>query len=90
MSYCRFVNKKIQEGWTPEMLEAFGATKPPELSDVYVIYATGDVYQCYCAEMFCSPEAAEMVEHLLGHRGRGDKVPQFAIDALQEEAEAER
>lgn len=63
-------------------------------SDVYV-YASDNGYVCCACEMVAEGNECrlrtrkEMVEHLLCHLGRGDKVPQDAIDRLQEESAAE-
>lgn len=71
-------------------------------SDVYVI-ASGEnavlggarrsVWICYCGEDWSpgnkSYTRQGMVDHLLEHRRRGDRVPDRALDRLRKEIDAE-
>ena len=67
-------------------------------SDVYVIasimrapetaghYRT--VWICYCGNGYEADTRKQMVEHLLNHRAKGDRVPESALTRLQEEIAA--
>lgn len=61
-------------------------------SDVYVIASGREgctVWICYCGGLEDDPfetnERRKMVDHLLEHRAKGDKVPQSALDRLKKE-----
>ena len=83
MSYCRWIGD----------------------SDVYVFsYDCQDEYYCEpkgvgilcCAcslnndESLLCKTKEEMIEHLIEHRKNGERVPQYAIDMLKAEIEAEK
>jgi hypothetical protein len=59
-----------------------------EGSDVYVIKHVGGYWACYCERddnRQFSPDG--MIDHLLLHRMRGDRVPQRALERLASERE---
>jgi hypothetical protein len=58
-------------------------------SDVYVYAAVGGGFICEdCPRdsLHRCATAREMIEHLLGHRAKGDLVPESALEALREAA----
>lgn len=71
MSYCRF----------------------SKASNVYVFYNVNEYYECCGCWLsntlsgFTTPSAQEMVDHLKKHEAIGHLVPDYAIEALQLEAD---
>jgi hypothetical protein len=60
-------------------------------SDVYVYEDVKGGFTCQCPprgqpEVNC-PTARDMIEHLLAHRAKGDRVPESALEALRIDAE---
>ena len=62
-------------------------------SNVYVYYSDEGIVCCGCSmstPFFTSltfSDEQEMIEHLRKHLAKGDKVPDYAFEALKEESE---
>ena len=60
--------------------------RPGEGSDVYV-YRTGDVLTCHAeGKAFTTTDEQSMIDHLMLHRRRGQKVPERTLERLWHEA----
>lgn len=55
-------------------------------SDVYLIATFGGKWNCFCRVPCVVTDSVEdTLAHLLNHKARGDKVPDYAIRRLQNE-----
>ena len=53
-------------------------------TDVYVM-SLGVVFVCFCKEHYITGSKQAMINHLVEHQARGDRVPERTFEKLKEE-----
>lgn len=54
-------------------------------SDIYLIAHVNGGWVCYCDKMVSLDSPEDVEAHLLNHRRRGDKVPEYALARIRSE-----